>query len=200
MDEIIVLSVIFGSLFLVGKFLVFIGGLGERKTLTKAMDEIVVEENISEKNRILFENGNGIIFGHDGEIRYCIDNSVNDSITHLDISRQYVDYDIVLGEDMVSRKNILDTAGKAVVGGVMLGGIGAIAGAFLGSSRHEGRYNKVELRLNISINGRFAVIRNVLMDTGTALVREDSALYQDAIQKLDYIIEEIENSNRGFED
>lgn len=198
---IIVVSVFFIFLFLLGKFLIFIGDSAEKNNLNKIIDSACEKFDIREKHRIVFQSGNGILFGHDGWILYFADGYEKEgSVKYENINGYYIDYEVILGENIVSRKNIINTAGKAVVGGALLGGIGVIAGALLGSSRNERVFNKVGIRLNIAFDNQRIITRDIIMDTGKAVVKEDSALYEHAMKELDFMIQEIENNNFGLED
>lgn len=198
---IIVVSVFFIFLFLLGKFLIFIGDSAEKNNLNKIIDSACEKFDIREKHRIVFQSGNGILFGHDGWILYFADGYEREgSVKYENINGYYIDYEVILGENIVSRKNIINTAGKAVVGGALLGGIGVIAGALLGSSRNERVFNKVGIRLNIAFDNQRIITRDIIMDTGKAVVKEDSALYEHAMKELDFMIQEIENNNFGLED
>lgn len=198
---IIVVSVFFIFLFLLGKFLIFIGDSAEKNSLNKIIDSACEKFDIREKHRIVFQSGNGILFGHDGWILYFADGYEREgSVKYENINGYYIDYEVILGENIVSRKNIINTAGKAVVGGALLGGIGVIAGALLGSSRNERVFNKVGIRLNIAFDNQRIITRDIIMDTGKAVVKEDSALYEHAMKELDFMIQEIENNNFGLED
>lgn len=198
---IIVVSVFFIFLFLLGKFLIFIGESSEKNNLNKIIDSACEKFDIREKHRIVFQSGNGILFGHDGWILYFADGYEKEgSVKYENINGYYIDYEVILGENIVSRKNIINTAGKAVVGGALLGGIGVVAGALLGSSRNERVFNKVGIRLNIAFDNQRIITRDIIMDTGKAVVKEDSALYEHAMKELDFMIQEIENNNFGLED
>lgn len=198
---IIVVSVFFIFLFLLGKFLIFIGDSAEKNNLNKIIDSACEKFDIREKHRIVFQSGNGILFGHDGWILYFADGYEREgSVKYENINGYYIDYEVILGENIVSRKNIINTAGKAVVGGALLGGIGVVAGALLGSSRNERVFNKVGIRLNIAFDNQRIITRDIIMDTGKAVVKEDSALYEHAMKELDFMIQEIENNNFGLED
>lgn len=198
---IIVVSVFFIFLFLLGKFLIFIGDSAEKNSLNKIIDSACEKFDIREKHRIVFQSGNGILFGHDGWILYFADGYEREgSVKYENINGYYIDYEVILGENIVSRKNIINTAGKAVVGGALLGGIGVVAGALLGSSRNERVFNKVGIRLNIAFDNQRIITRDIIMDTGKAVVKEDSALYEHAMKELDFMIQEIENNNFGLED
>lgn len=198
---IIVVSVFFIFLFLLGKFLIFIGDSAEKNNLNKIIDSACEKFDIREKHRIVFQSGNGILFGHDGWILYFADGYEKEgSVKYENINGYYIDYEVILGENIVSRKNIINTAGKAVVGGALLGGIGVVAGALLGSSRNERVFNKVGIRLNIAFDNQRIITRDIIMDTGKAVVKEDSALYEHAMKELDFMIQEIENNNFGLED
>lgn len=198
---IIVVSVFFIFLFLLGKFLIFIGESAEKNNLNNTIDSACEKFDIREKHRIVFQSGNGILFGHDGWILYFADGYEKEgSVKYENINGYYIDYEVILGENIVSRKNIINTAGKAVVGGALLGGIGVVAGALLGSSRNERVFNKVGIRLNIAFDNQRIITRDIIMDTGKAVVKEDSALYEHAMKELDFMIQEIENNNFGLED
>lgn len=192
-----VVAVFFFSLFLLAQFLIFLGNRSGRVSINRSMDRDLQSEGVLEEHRVVFENGSGISFGHNGEIMYFFERE--NKIFYMDLSRQDIDYEVVLGENIVSRKNVINTAGKAVVGGAMLGGIGVIAGVLLGTSRQSKMFNKVEIRLRFMEDGEYLITRNILLDTGRSVVADDSPMYEHAMKQLDYIIGKIETSNYKFE-
>ena len=195
MTGIIVVAGLFIGLFLIAQLFIFVGGAVSKDNLSKVMDEACDKYDIPEKKRIIFKDGNGLLFGHNGVVVYFLENK-DGRIGYEGIAHQHIDYEVVLGENVVSRKNILDTTGKAVVGGVLFGGIGAIAGLLLGSSRSESKFNRVGIRLRMEFDDQYIITNDLLMDTGRASVKGDSALYEHAMEELDYIIHEIEKNNR----
>lgn len=99
------------------------------------------------------------------------------------------DVEIIVDESEAINKSTLNTLGRAAVGGLLLGGIGALAGAVSGKSKIDNKIKKLDLKIKIkdldtSIHTlTFFDSSNVLGGQGG--VKSDNPIYQKAAKSLE---------------
>lgn len=62
---------------------------------------------------------------------------------------QVIDVEYIVNEDTVASKSTLNTIGRAVVGGVLAGGVGAIVGGLSGKTKTESKISKIAVKVLI---------------------------------------------------
>lgn len=62
---------------------------------------------------------------------------------------QVIDVEYIVNEDTVASRSTLNTIGRAVVGGVLAGGVGAIVGGLSGKTKTESKISKIAVKVLI---------------------------------------------------
>lgn len=104
--------------------------------------------------------------------------------------------EIVVNDAETINKSTLNTLGRAAIGGLLLGGIGAIAGAFSGSSKVDKKIKKLELKLktkSLDKTGHLITFFDSSKDVigGGKGVEANNPIYQKAAKSLEEWFEKI---------
>lgn len=91
-------------------------------------------------------SGDLVLLINDDAKQICI---LRPSIKKIIGFDQVIDVEYIVNEDTVASKSTLNTIGRAVVGGVLAGGVGAIVGGLSGKTKTESRISKIAVKVLI---------------------------------------------------
>lgn len=133
------------ALGLLGVILQGVGGMMERKSVKNGFEPFLQQQNI---NRYEYEYTAGN--------EYIIHDKTHDMFWVYDgghVGRQYgsiTNVELVIDDTVAYKRSMSSTVGRAVVGGVLAGGVGAIIGGITGKQNGKKIVHRVELILSFS--------------------------------------------------
>lgn len=121
-----------------------LGGFAKGKVETSQIERLITERNIQEYTYFQTENGSYILDDEGNEVIYIIDSN-----GWVSRGYEYI-YDVELIEDnvVVQNKSLVSTAGRAIVGGVVAGGVGAVIGGATAKTNSKRKVYRIELTLS----------------------------------------------------
>lgn len=157
-------------LYFVIRIMISSGNKESRNNERDAQNKYIKQNNVSTTTQYTFESCD-----HSKSIRYIVDNTNKQIlISQTSSYMQKIPYSEIIGCEIMTDSEVTGGIGRAVIGGVVAGGVGAIVGSTT-AKKHISTYQVIIYRENI-------YSPQLKIDLITAKTKTDDYDYQKAVQ------------------